>query len=75
MNFGKQYQNARPVLRHIVSVWRTAFPDLRFTTGKIIAEEDTVMCEMLLEGTHLGEFTLIPPLQGPRCRPTARASG
>jgi predicted ester cyclase len=55
MNFGRQYQDARPIVKHIVQVWRTAFPDLRFT----------VMCEASFQGTHLGEFPLlIPAFQG-----------
>jgi predicted ester cyclase len=65
MNFGQQYQDSRPIIKHIVTVWRTAFLDLRFTVDSIVAEHDVVVCEVSLQGTHLGVFPLIPPLQGP----------
>jgi predicted ester cyclase len=73
MNFGTEYRDARPVVRYIVTVWRTAFPDLRFTADAVIAEGDTVMCEMTLEGTHAGEFLLIPPLEGPALQPNGKS--
>jgi predicted ester cyclase len=72
MNFGQQYQDARSIVKHIVQVWRTAFPDLRFTVDFIVAEGDLVMCEASFEGTHLGEFPLIPPLQGPTLDPNGK---
>ena len=28
MNFGQHYQDARAIVKNIVQVWRTAFPDL-----------------------------------------------
>ena len=65
MNFGQQYRDARPIVKHIVQVWRTAFPDLRFTVDFIVPEGGLVMCEASFQGTRLGEFPLIPPLQGP----------
>jgi predicted ester cyclase len=68
MNPGQQHQDARPIVKHIVQVWRTAFPDLRFTVDFIVAEGDMVMCEVSFQGTHLGEFSLILPLQGPTLR-------
>jgi predicted ester cyclase len=72
MNFGQQYQDARPIVKHIIQVWRTAFPDLRFTVDFIVAEGDLVMCEASFQGTHLGEFPLIPPLQGPTLAPNGK---
>jgi len=72
MNFGQQYQDARPIVKHIVQVWRTAFPDLRFTVDFMVAEGDLVMCEASCQGTHLGEFPLIPPLQGPTLAPNGK---
>jgi predicted ester cyclase len=73
MNFGQQYQDARPIVKHIVQVWRTAFPDLRFTVDFIVAEDDLVMCETSFQGTHLGEFPLIPPLHGPALAPNGKS--
>jgi len=72
VNFGQQYQDARPFVKHIVQVWRTAFPDLRFTVDFIVAEDDLVMCETSFQGTHLGEFPLISPLQGPTLAPNGK---
>ena len=73
MNFGERYQDARPVLKQIVSIWRAAFPDLHFTVDSIVAEGDVVMCEVSFQGTHLGEFQLIPPLEGPNLLPNGKA--
>jgi len=73
MNFGQQYQDGIALVKRIVAVWRTAFPDLHFTVETIIAEGDVVMCEVSLRGTHFGEFPLIPPLQGPSLAPNGRA--
>jgi predicted ester cyclase len=73
MNFGQHYEDARPLVKHIVQVWRTAFPDLRFSVDFIVAEDDLVMCETSFQGTHLGEFQLIPPLQGPTLAPNGKA--
>jgi predicted ester cyclase len=73
MNFGQQQQDGRAIVKHIVTVWRTAFPDLRFQVDSMVEEDDVVMCEVSLEGTHLGEFPLIPPLEGPNLPPNSRA--
>jgi predicted ester cyclase len=61
MNFRQQHKDSRPIVKHIVQVWRTAFPDLRFTVDFIVAEGDLVMCEASFQGTHLGEFPLLIP--------------
>jgi predicted ester cyclase len=72
MNFGQQCQDARPMVKHIVQVWRTAFPDLRFTVDFMVAERDLVMCETSFQGTHLGEFPLISPPRARLWLPTGR---
>ena len=73
VNFGQPVQDIGAMLKYIISVWRTAFPDLRFTVDLMVAEGDVVMCEATFQGTHLGEFRLIPPLQGPSLRPNGKA--
>jgi len=49
-------------MRHIVTAWRTAFPDLRFEIQEEIVHDDKVVLRVMLRGTHLGEF---PPGVGP----------
>jgi steroid delta-isomerase-like uncharacterized protein len=72
VNFGVRYSELRGVIQRIVAVWRTAFPDLRFTIDELIGEDETVMCEATLSGTHLGDFLLIPPLHGPTLPPNGK---
>ena len=59
MNFCA-HQNVGDIVRGVVMVWRTAFPDLHFTVDSMVADGDVVMCEVTLKGTHLGGFHLIP---------------
>jgi predicted ester cyclase len=73
MNFGRQYEDRRDIVKQVVSVWRTAFPDLHFTVDLMVAEDDLVMCEVSFQGTHLGMLKLIPPLEGPDLQPTDRS--
>jgi len=72
VNFGLKYSDVRGMIQHIVSVWRTAFPDLHFRVDCLVSEGDLVMCEVTLTGTHLADFPLIPPLQGPTLKPNGR---
>jgi predicted ester cyclase len=72
MNFGKQHQDGHALVKHIVGVWRAAFPDLRFVVDLMAAEGDLVMCEVTCLGTHMGNFQLIPPLQGPSLPPNGK---
>jgi predicted ester cyclase len=72
MNFGQHVQDIRAMLKHIISIWRTAFPDLQFTVDLMVAEGDVVMCEATFQGTHLGEFQRIPPLEGPSLPPNGK---
>ena len=71
-NFGVQYSDVRGIIQHIVDVWRSAFPDLSFQIDALVEEGDTVMCEVTLRGTHLGDFPQIPPLHGLTLRPTGK---
>ena len=48
-------------LRYIVTMLRTAFPDLHYDTEEVIAENGKVAARTTLRGTHLGPFMGIPP--------------
>ena len=61
-NFGIRRPGGHAALRHIVTAWRTAFPDLRMEIQEEIACGDTVVHRVMGRGTHLGEF---PPGIGP----------
>jgi ketosteroid isomerase-like protein len=61
-NFGIRRPGGHAALRHIVTAWRTAFPDLQIQIQKEIACGDTVVHQVMARGTHLGEF---PPGIGP----------
>src|SRR5262249_40634095 len=58
MNFGQQHQDGHALVKHIVGVWRAAFPDLRFSVDVMVGEGDLVVCEVTCQGTHSGEFQL-----------------
>jgi steroid delta-isomerase-like uncharacterized protein len=47
--------------KEIFSEAREAFPDMRVTVEKVIAEGDTVAARVTMRGTHRGEFQGIPP--------------
>ena len=47
--------------RQLVSVYRTAFPDLRLTIDDIIAEDDKVVVRWTGRGTHRGDLAGIAP--------------
>jgi predicted ester cyclase len=61
-NFGVRQPGGHAAMRHIVTAWRTAFPDLRFDIQEEIVHDDKVVFRVMLRGTHLGEF---PPGVGP----------
>ena len=61
-NFGNRLPGAYAAMRHIVTAWRTAFPDLRYEIQEEIVHGDKVVLRVMLRGTHLGEF---PPGVGP----------
>jgi predicted ester cyclase len=47
--------------RILVTVYRTAFPDIHFTIDQQIAEGDTVMTRWTATGTQMGELAGLPP--------------
>jgi steroid delta-isomerase-like uncharacterized protein len=48
-------------LKQFLSMFRSAFPDLRATVDQVIAEGDTIAARFTMSGTHQGEFFGIPP--------------
>jgi steroid delta-isomerase-like uncharacterized protein len=47
--------------QQVLSVFRTAFPDLQVTNDDIIAEGEKVVLRWTARGTHRGELLGIPP--------------
>ncbi len=47
--------------KQLVTMYLTAFPDLHFTIEDLIAEGDTVVARLQVQGTHKGELLGIPP--------------
>ncbi|GAC1361273.1 MAG: hypothetical protein NVSMB38_45010 [Ktedonobacteraceae bacterium] len=47
--------------RQLVNLYRTAFPDIRFTYEDQIAEDDKVVSCWTARGTHKGDLMAIPP--------------
>jgi steroid delta-isomerase-like uncharacterized protein len=48
-------------IAQVITMFRKAFPDLRFTIEDQIAEGDKVATRYTFRGTHLGELMGIPP--------------
>jgi steroid delta-isomerase-like uncharacterized protein len=51
----------REGVKHLSTMLRSAFPDLKATIHDIIAEGDKVVVRMTWSGTQKGEFMGIPP--------------
>ena len=47
-------------IKRVITMFRTAFPDLRFTIEDQVAEGDKVVTRYTFEGTHRGTLTGIP---------------
>jgi steroid delta-isomerase-like uncharacterized protein len=48
-------------LRQVVTMLRTAFPDLHYTIEELVAEGDTVVGRVTMSGTHQGPLMGIAP--------------
>ena len=48
------------IKKHMIA-WLESFPDLQFTIEQMIAEQDRVFTQMVMVGTHKGEWLGIPP--------------
>ena len=48
-------------MKEHVSGWIMSFPDLRFTVEQTIAEQDRIVSQLVMEGTHEGPWMGIPP--------------
>ncbi len=52
---------SREALKQYVAGFLTALPDLRFTTGDLLAEGDRVLWRFTARATHAGPLMGIPP--------------
>ena len=52
-------------LRQLVTMLRTAFPDIHYEVVELFAEDDKVAARTILRGTHLGMFMGFPPTGRP----------
>lgn len=48
-------------IRYLLTTFRTAFPDVRFTVQDQISEGDKVVTRYIFQGTHQGMLFGIPP--------------
>ena len=49
--------------KQLISMYRSAFPDLRFTIEDMVAEDDKVCIRVGISATHKGELLGIPPTE------------
>ena len=49
--------------KQLISMYRSAFPDLRFTIEDMVAEDDKVAMRVSISATHKGELLGIPPTE------------
>jgi steroid delta-isomerase-like uncharacterized protein len=47
--------------KRVVTLFRTAFPDIQFTADEVIAEGNRVVARWTARGTHRGPFLGVPP--------------
>ena len=49
--------------KQLIAMYRSAFPDLRFTIEDMVAEGDKVVIRVGISATHKGELLGIPPTE------------
>jgi steroid delta-isomerase-like uncharacterized protein len=60
-NLPPEFTQGREGFKRLFRMFIAAFPDLRFETELMIAEDDLVASYNSMHGTHRGEFMGIPP--------------
>ena len=63
--FPPELTTGREGFKRLFGMLIAAFPDLRFTTQFMVAEDDKVFALTTIGGTHRGEFMGIPPTGDP----------
>lgn len=48
-------------VKHHIREWLGGFPDLHFTLEQVVAEEDRVVSQSVMRGTHTGDWLGIAP--------------
>jgi predicted ester cyclase len=48
-------------VKHHVSEWLTGFPDLHFAVEQMVAEEDRVVSQSIMQATHTGAWLGVAP--------------
>ena len=56
-----KYDGGLEVAQQLLTMYRTAFPDIQFTVEEQVAEGDMVVTRWSARGTHLGTLRGIPP--------------
>lgn len=49
------------VIKHVASLFRTAFPDIKYDLAVVVAEDDIVVAHWKAKGTHKGMFRGVEP--------------
>jgi len=60
-NLPPEFTQDREGFKRLFRMFIAAFPDLRFDTELMVAEDDLVASYNSMQGTHRGEFMGIPP--------------
>ena len=58
---GEPSRRGPHAMKEHVSSWLMSFPDLRFNIEQMIAEQDRVVSQLVMEGTHQGTWMGISP--------------
>lgn len=60
-NLPPEFTEGREGFKRLFTMFISAFPDLRFETELMVAENDLVASYNAMQGTHQGEFMGVPP--------------